>query len=269
MSVQADSLLASKISPRRPVALVTGGRRGIGLGVAVALADAGFDIAIADIQADSTPDQACEKIHEAGAAALFVQLDLADLDAHRRALARVEDALGAVDVLVNNAGIGAPVRGDMLQLSPENFDLVLGVNLRGTMFLTHEVVRRMLEKGANTGSRAVITITSVSAELASPERSEYCVSKAALSMWMKNLALRLAPTNIGVFEIRPGIIRSDMTAGVAEKYDRLIADGLVPQQRWGTPEDIGKMVAGLVSGSFGFASGTVLNVDGGLSIPRL
>jgi NAD(P)-dependent dehydrogenase (short-subunit alcohol dehydrogenase family) len=157
----------------------------------------------------------------------------------------------------------------MLQLSPENFDLVLGVNLRGTMFLTHEVVRRMLEKGANTGSRAVITITSVSAELASPERSEYCVSKAALSMWMKNLALRLAPTNIAVFEIRPGIIRSDMTASVAEKYDRLIADGLVPQQRWGTPEDVGKIVAGLVSGSFGFASGTVLNVDGGLSIPRL
>jgi 3-oxoacyl-[acyl-carrier protein] reductase len=269
MSIPVASELTSEQRSGRPVALVTGGRRGIGLGIALELAATGFDIAIADVQADSAADHACGKIRELGVSAMSETFDLADLDAHGTVLDRVEQTLGPVDVLINNAGIGAPARGDMLQLSPENFDLVLGVNLRGTMFLTHEAVRRMLEHQTKIGPRAVITITSVSAELASPERSEYCVSKAALSMWMKNLALRLAPTNIGVFEIRPGIIRSDMTAGVAEKYDRLIADGLVPQQRWGTPEDVGRTVAGLVSGSFGFASGTVLNVDGGLSIPRL
>ena len=164
--------------------------------------------------------------------------------------------------------MASPVRGDLLELKPENFDKVLDVNLRGTVFLTQSVARAMLAAPAKEG-RSIITITSVSAEFASPERPDYCVSKAGLSMWVKNLALRLAADGIAVFEVRPGIIRTDMTAAATEKYDGLIAEGLVPSRRWGEASDVGLAVATLAAGTLGFATGSILNIDGALSVRRL
>lgn len=251
----------------RPVALVTGARRGIGRAVAVALAGAGHDIAVTDLaeEADDTR-AACEAL---GARTAYARFDLSDLSAHAGALQALEAALGRVDVLVNNAGRGAVVRGDLLDLSPENLETVLAVNLKGTLFLTQAVVRRMLAAGPAPHPRSVITITSVSASAASPERADYCISKAGLSMAVQALALRLADTGIGVYEVRPGIIRTDMTAGVAARYDGLIAGGLVPQRRWGEPDDVARAVAALVSGAFAFSQGQVVEVGGGLGIARL
>jgi NAD(P)-dependent dehydrogenase (short-subunit alcohol dehydrogenase family) len=254
---------------RRPVALVTGGRRGIGRAAALALARAGHDVAISDVEDDTALRDTLAAIRDHGGRAFAAVFDLADLAAHAGALDAVEANLGPVSVLVNNAGRGAVVRGDLLDLVPGNFDAVLGVNLRGTVFLTNAVVRRMLSADRPGHPRAVITVTSVSAAMASPERADYCVSKAGLSMYVAALALRLAGTDIAVHEVRPGIIRTDMTAAVADRYDGLIAGGLVPDRRWGEPEDVAAAIAGLASGAFAFARGQVVTVDGGLSLPRL
>ncbi|MCX5497691.1 3-ketoacyl-ACP reductase [Kaistia dalseonensis] len=255
-------------SSNRPVALVTGARRGIGLAIAEALAAAGYDIALTGTQHDAEAEAAVAKVTALGARALFSAFDLADLPAHAAALDEIERELGPIDLLVNNAGIGAPVRGDLLDLEPQNFDIVIGVNLRGTLFLTQAVTKRMLARQAVL-PRAVVTVSSVSAALASPERTDYCISKAGLAMFVQNLALRLAKTDIGVFEVRPGVIRTDMTAGVAGKYDRLIEGGLVPAGRWGEGSDVARAVVALASGAFAFSSGAVIEVDGGLAIPRL
>ncbi len=252
----------------RPVTLVTGARRGIGLAIAEAFAAAGHDVALADLVRDAGAETAIARVAAYGGRVHFEAFDLADLAEHAPAVAAVEAALGPIDVLVNNAGIGAVVRGDLLDLAPENFDTVLGVNLRGTLFLTQTVVKRMLTR-ASSHARAVVTISSVSAALASPERADYCIAKAGLAMAVQNLALRLAATDIGVYEIRPGVIRSDMTAAVADKYDRMIAGGLVPAGRWGEGADIARASVALASGAFGFATGAVVNLDGGLAIPRL
>lgn len=253
----------------RPVALVTGAGRGIGLAIAEALAGAGFDLAISDVMAEADLAPAVERIAAGGAAALPLSSDLADLADHGRVVDAIYDRFGRFDCLVNNAGIASPVRGDLLALAPENFDRVLAVNLRGTVFLTQAVLARWLADGRDTPGRSVVTVTSASAEMASPERADYCMSKAALSMWVKTLTLRLADSGIGVFEVRPGIIRTEMTAVAAQKYDRLIADGLVPARRWGEAADVGAVVAALADGRLGFATGSVVTVDGGLSVPRL
>lgn len=251
----------------RPVALVTGGLRGIGFACAEALAEAGFDIFVADL-----PEQSSGQLQEAlarhGARFAYARCDIADVSAHEALVDDCIAKLGGVDCLVNNAGVGAVVRGDMLSIVPENFDRVLNINLRGTVFLTNAVARAMLNQ-STSHPRSILTVTSVSADMVSPERADYCVSKAALSMWVKNLAVRLAPEGIGVFEVRPGIIRTDMTAAVSDKYDRLIAGGLVPSGRWGEAVDVAAAVAALASGKLGFATGTVVNVDGALSVPRL
>ncbi|ESY96341.1 MULTISPECIES: 3-ketoacyl-ACP reductase [unclassified Mesorhizobium] len=251
----------------RPAAIVTGGARGIGLACAEALADAGFDILVADL-AETAAGELAADITARGAKFAYVSCDIADLSSHAALVETAMRDLGRVDCLVNNAGIGAVVRGDLLDLEPDNFDRALGVNLRGTVFLSQAVARAMLRQPSDH-PKSIITITSVSAEMASPERSEYCISKAGLSMWVKNLALRLAPENIGVFELRPGIIRTDMTAGVTAKYDALIDSGLVPAKRWGEASDIGAMVAALAAGRLGFSTGSIINVDGALSVPRL
>lgn len=253
----------------RPIAIVTGGRRGIGLAIAEELARSGFDLAITGTRRDDVAEAACDRLRAEGGRAIFVASDLADLDRHGDALDEVISALGGVDCLVNNAGIAAPERGDLLQLAPENFDKVMAVNLRGTVFFTQAVVRWMLEHPSDGAARSIVNVTSVSADMASPDRADYCMSKAALSMWSKSLALRLADSRISVYEVRPGIIRTDMTSGVSEKYDRLIADGLVPARRWGEGADIGRIVAALAGGGFGFAIGSVINADGALAVPRL
>ncbi|MBZ9677501.1 3-ketoacyl-ACP reductase [Mesorhizobium sp. ES1-1] len=251
----------------RPTAIVTGGARGIGLACAQALAEAGFDILVADL-AEDAPRELAADLTARGANFAYVRCDIADLSVHATLVDAAMRAFGRIDCLVNNAGVGAAVRGDLLELQPENFDRILGINLRGTVFLSQAVAKAMLATPGDH-ARSIITITSVSADMASPERSDYCVSKAGLSMWVKNLALRLADENIGVFEVRPGIIRTDMTAGVAARYDGLIDGGLVPARRWGEASDIGAVVATLAGGKLGFSTGSVINVDGALSVPRL
>jgi NAD(P)-dependent dehydrogenase (short-subunit alcohol dehydrogenase family) len=251
----------------RPAAIVTGGARGIGLACAEALADAGFDILVADLADDPTKRLILD-ITARDVAFAYHRCDIGDLDGHASLVGAAMRAFGRIDCLVNNAGVGAVVRGDLLELKPENFDRALGINLRGTVFLSQAVAKAMLATPAGS-ARSIITITSVSAAMASPERADYCISKAGLSMWVKNLALRLAPENIGVFEVRPGIIRTDMTSGVSAKYDALIESGLVPAKRWGEAGDIGGVVTALASGKFGFSTGSVIDVDGALSVPRL
>lgn len=253
----------------RPVAIVTGGRRGIGLGIARALAADGFDIAITGIgDSDAATDTMLADLAALGSRAIYIKGDLADLSGHASTVAAIEDRLGAIGCLINNAGIASVVRGDFLDLSPDNFDTIVATNLRGTVFFTQAVLKAMLHSKA-TGPRSIINITSVSAGLTSPERLDYCMTKAGLAAFSQGLALRLADTGISVFEIRPGIIRSDMTAGVSAKYDALIDGGLVPMKRWGEPDDIGAAAAALASGRFSFATGSVINLDGGLAIGRL
>ncbi|QEN89933.1 3-ketoacyl-ACP reductase [Labrys sp. KNU-23] len=256
----------------RPVVLVTGARRGIGLAIAVAFAEGGYDIAFTDIVDNDDIDDAELAIGQAGGAALFFQNDVADLASHQGLVDEVLSSYGRLDCFVSNAGIGSPVRGDLLDLEPGNFDRVMNVNMRGAMFLSQVVARTMLKlppPQKPVRNRSILFITSVSAEMASPERADYCVSKAALSMWVKNLAVRLAPDSIPVFEIRPGVIRTDMTAVVADKYQAVIDGGLVPARRWGEGADVAQMALALAGSSFGFATGSAIACDGALSISRL
>lgn len=254
------------MSQSRPVAIVTGACRGIGAAIAIELAGRGFDLALTDIGFDGVEPVLAE-IEKLGATASLHPSDLGDVADHADLVARIVAARGPVACLVNNAGVSAAHRGDLLELGTDSFDRVLDVNLRGTFFFTQAVARHMLATTVAT-SRAIVTVSSVSADMASVERGEYCVSKAGLGMVTKLFALRLAPLGIGVFEVRPGIIRSPMTEGVADKYNQRIADGLIPMGRWGYPQDVARAVAALANGGLGFATGSVIHVDGALSIPR-
>ena len=249
----------------KPLALVTGGQQGIGLGIVQTLATQGFRLAIASLPSEV---EAAEALQSLGLDTRYYQHDLADLTAIPALLDRIEAAQGPVTALILNAGVAAKVRGDLLDLTPENLDWILDINLKGSFFLAQQVAKRMLATPSEH-YRSITFVTSVSAQMASPERADYCISKAAAAMAAQTLALRLAPHNIGVFELRPGIIETGMTAGVKDKYDARIAQGLVPAGRWGQPADIGRAVIPLVTGQLAFATGAVLPVDGGLSIERL
>ncbi|GJH26563.1 3-ketoacyl-ACP reductase [Caballeronia novacaledonica] len=251
----------------RPLALVTGARRGIGAAIAVELARCGFDLALVDIDETGANDT-CAAVESHGGRAGFWRHDLADSAAHPALVGRIVASCGPLACLVNNAGVSADRRGDLLELGESSYDRVVDINMRGTFFLTQAVARHMASSG-NEHARAIVTVSSVSAELASIERGEYCMSKAGLGMLTRLFALRLAALGIGVFEVRPGIIRTPMTESVAAQYDQRIAGGIVPMQRWGTPQDVASAVAALASGRMGFATGSVLNIDGALSIPRL
>ena len=243
-------------------ALITGGQQGIGFGIAEALVGAGFEVCLTSYVTpeDNSVQEALTRL---GDTARYVQHDVTDLDGIEALL----DSVGPIAALVNNAGIGAPVRGDLLDLKPDSWDAVHEVNLRGAFFLTQAVARRMIEMPADT-YRSISFIGSVSAAMASVERAEYCVSKAGVAMVAQLFALRLAATGIGVFELRPGIIESGMTAAVHDAYTPRIEGGLVPQRRWGVPSDIGSVVAAVASGQMPFSTGAVIPVDGGLSIPH-
>ena len=251
---------------QRPVAVVTGGRRGIGLGIARTLAAKGFDLAITDRERD---EAVIDELRDLGGRVAFFESDLAAVGMHEATVSAVLKEFGGIDCLVNNAGMGSVERGDFLGLKPENFDTIMDVNLRGTVFFTQAVVKAMLAATEVRFSRSIVTISSVSSVMTSPERLDYCISKAGLTAFVQGLALRLAEARIGVFEVRPGIIRTDMTAKVAERYDGLIEAGLVPMKRWGEAGDVGALVAGLAGGDFIFATGSAINADGGLSIAKL
>jgi len=251
----------------KPVALVTGGQQGIGLGIASALAGAGFAVALAS---RSTPDSEAvrEALQALGAGARYFRHDLQDIAAVPALLDAIEAEMGPLVSLVSNAGVPAKVRGDLLDLAPDSFDFVLGVNLRGAFFLAQEAARRMLRLPSEP-YRSIVFVTSVSAAMVSVERAEYCISKAGAAMMAELFAVRLAPEGIGVFELRPGIIKTGMTAGVRDRYTARIEGGLVPAARWGQPADAGLAVLPLVRGDMAFANGAVIPVDGGLSIARL
>jgi NAD(P)-dependent dehydrogenase (short-subunit alcohol dehydrogenase family) len=249
------------------VALVTGGQQGIGLGIAGALVNAGFAVAIASLPADDDPG-VIAALKKLGPDACYLRHDVQNIGNISNLLDSVERHLGAIDCFVSNAGVPARIRGDMLDITSENFDFVLDVNLRGGFFLAQGVATRMVARKTKA-YRSIIFVTSASAEMVSIERAEYCISKAGAAMMSKLFAVRLSPLGIGVFELRPGIIETGMTAGVKDKYTARIEQGLVPAGRWGRPDDIGSVVVPLATGKMSFASGAVIPVDGGLSISRL
>jgi NAD(P)-dependent dehydrogenase (short-subunit alcohol dehydrogenase family) len=256
------------------VALVTGGTRGIGLGIAKALAQKGLNIVVTGRRSPEETQPALDEIcNQFGARELevaYFQSDVAVADDRRQLLASIESRFGRLDVLVNNAGIAPEVRADVLEASEESFDKLMATNLKGPYFLTQAVARWMLrQRGERTERRSIVNISSISAVMASVNRGDYCISKAGISMATKLWAARLAPHGIGVYEIRPGIISTDMTRGVKEKYDRMIDRDLLLEKRWGTQEDIGKVTAMLVMGELPYSPGAVMTVDGGLSLPRL
>jgi 3-oxoacyl-[acyl-carrier protein] reductase len=278
----------------RRVAVVTGGTRGIGLGIARALAREGWSLALCGVRPPETvadvldelreiaavnaaaPDAGLDAVVTAGVgrAAVEVSYDVADLsrtEERGRLVASIRARYGAVHALVNNAGRAPRTRADILEATEESFEEVMRTNLQGPYFLTQQIAGLMVEqkKASPESAASIVFVTSVSAEMASPNRGEYCVSKAGLAMTAKLFALRLAEFAIPVYEIRPGVIATDMTAGVRDIYDRRIADGLIPDRRWGTPDDIGRAAAALLRGDMPYATGTVLHLDGGLTIPRL
>ena len=251
----------------KPLALITGGQRGIGLGIAKELAADGYALALSASSSGET-DAVTAALDELGPDAKYYQHDLRDVDGVPTLLDRIEGDFGPISTLVSNAGVPAKVRGDMLDLQVDSYDFVMDVNLKGAFFLAQETARRMINR-PDGPYRSIVFVTSVSVEMVSIERAEYCLSKAGAGMMAKLFAARLAADNIGVFEVRPGIIETDMTAGVKDKYTDRIEGGLVPAARWGQPSDIGSAVLPLVNGQMAFANGSVISVDGGLSIHRL
>jgi 3-oxoacyl-[acyl-carrier protein] reductase len=253
------------------VALITGGTRGIGLGIAQCLAREGFDLALCGTRSAAEVDSAVNVLRTAGPEVLYVQADVAAVAARQHLVEAVKTRFGRLHVLVNNAGVAPTARADILEATEESFDRVLAINLRGPYFLTQACAKWMVQqKQADAAFRGcIVNISSISATVASVNRGEYCISKAGVSMATQLWAARLGEFEIPVYEVRPGIIKTDMTAGVEARYDRLFAGGLAVQRRWGTPEDVGKAVAALARGDFPYSTGQVVMVDGGLTVPRL
>lgn len=253
------------------VALITGGRRGIGFGIAQCLARDGFDLAICDVVVEDEVAEPLAQLRQLGVEALYVQADIGESAAHQRLVDCVKNRFQRLHVLVNNAGVAPKVRADLLDATEESFDFVMRINLRGPYFLTQAVARWMIEqrKAEADWKGCVVNVSSISATVASVNRGDYCISKAGVAMATQLWAARLGEFEIPVYEVRPGVIRTDMTAGVTQKYDALFREGLAIQARWGTPEDVGKVVAALARGDFPYSTGAVLMVDGGMTVQRL
>ena len=249
-------------------AVVTGAARGIGRGISLALAEHGYTVAAVGTRPADAVAAYTEELLGLSPESFYIVGDISSHDDRLRIAEEAFAGLGEVDVLVNNAGVAPNVRADMLSMTEESFDRVLGINLRGTFFLTQEIARRMAAQ-QNDAFRAVVFVTSISASVSSVNRGEYCISKAGLSMAATLYADRLAEYGIRVYEVRPGIIATDMTAGVREKYDRLIAGGLCPIPRIGQPEDVGRTVLALADGALGYTTGQIVGVDGGMTIQKL
>jgi 3-oxoacyl-[acyl-carrier protein] reductase len=249
------------------VAVVTGGTRGIGLGIALKLAEAGFTLVITGRRAANQVQPVLQQLKQHSPRSLYVQADVASSVDREQLLQTIEAQLGRLDVLVNNAGIAPRVRADVLDAGEESFDELIATNLRGPYFLTQRVAAWMIRQRRQ--GQSIINISSISATVASVNRGDYCISKAGIAMATKLWAVRLAEYGIGVYEVRPGIIETDMTEGVKGKYDALIEGGLLLEKRWGTPEDVGTAVSMLARGEVPYATGAVLVLDGGLTLARL
>jgi 3-oxoacyl-[acyl-carrier protein] reductase len=255
----------------RKVALVTGGSRGIGYGIVKHLALQGFDMAINGVRPSTSVEHVVESIKQSGVDAIYCQGDISIREDRDKILHEVEKHYSRLDVLVNNAGIAPRERCDILSASEQSFNEVISTNLKGTYFLTQAAANWMIrqKKSDKDFKGCIINITSISATVASVNRGEYCISKAGLSMATRLFAVRLGEFDIPVYEIRPGIISTDMTAGTKDKYDKMIEEGLCVQKRWGLPDDIGKMAGALAMGSFPYSTGQVFMADGGMTIHRL
>ena len=253
------------------VALIPGGTRGIGFGVAQQLAEAGFDLVVCGMRAADQVTEAIDALKAFGVDVLYCACDVGNAEARATMLEAIRSHYGRLNVLVNNAGVAPKQRLDVLEATEDSFEWVIKTNLQGPYFLTQAVANWMVEqkKDDEDLEGAIINVSSISATVASPSRGEYCVSKAGVSMATQLFAARMGEFNIPVYEVRPGITATDMTSGVKEKYDALIADGLCVTQRWGTPEEVGKAVCALAVGSFPYSTGQVIMVDGGLTLPRL
>ncbi len=253
------------------VALVTGGGRGIGLGISKSLAQQGYDLAICGVRQEKAVQESLNTLRGFGHEVLYCQADISDQDAREFLLDEIKQAFGRLNLLVSNAGVAPEERKDLLEATAESFERVMKINLQGPYFLTQSVAKWMVEQ-KNTASGfqgCIINVSSISATVASTDRGDYCVSKAGVSMATQLWAVRMAEFDIPVFEVRPGIIKTDMTESVLDKYDELIEAGLLLQPRWGTPEDVGKAVAMLARDELPYSTGQVILVDGGLAVPRL
>lgn len=262
--------------PEERCAIVTGASRGIGRGIALELARRGCNIVINGVSADPAQMEkgayAVEReIQEMGRETLVVRADISEAEDRERLVQETLERFGRIDLLVNNAGVAPKVRMDILETEEESLDRLIRINLRGPFFLTQRVAREMVKQveAGTTHTPVVVFVTSISAATPSPSRPEYCISKAGLSMASKLFASRLIECGIQVYEVRPGIIATDMTSVVKEKYDKLIGEGLVPQKRWGYPEDIGRLVAAMANGDFGYAPGAIVEASGGMQIQPL
>lgn len=253
------------------VALITGGARGIGLGIARSLAADGYSLALNGMRPAEQVTEVVDEFRSAGQRAIYCQGDVGSANDRAAMIDQIRSKLGRLDVLVNNAGITSPGRRDLLDADEESFDRVVATNLKGPYFLTQLAARWMVEQreAGLDFSPCVINVSSISAEFVSTNRGDYCLTKAATGMATKLWAARLAEFGIRVYEVQPGVIRSDMTSGVTEKYDRLIADGLTLERRWGEPSDVGQAVAALVREDIPYATGQVLYIDGGMRIHQL
>lgn len=255
----------------KKIALITGGSRGIGFGIAEQLAQNNFDLAINGTRSSNEVEGVIKKLRDFGNDVIYCQGNIAESAHRENILQQIKEYYGRLNVLVNNAGVAPKERNDILDATEESFDDVVSTNLKGTYFLMQKAANWMIEqkKKDDEFKGCIINISSISATVVSVNRGEYCISKAGLSMATQLFAVRLGEFNIPVFEVRPGIIHTDMTSGVKEKYDKLIEDGLCVQKRWGEPGDVGKVVASLAKDNFMYSTGQVIMVDGGLTIPRL
>jgi 3-oxoacyl-[acyl-carrier protein] reductase len=262
----------------RPAAIVTGASRGIGKAIAKELASLGYDLVAShfDLTAEGKPDdsfarQTQKEIEQLAAQCEVLRGDIGNSDDRAGLVAVARNKYGRCDMLVNNAGVAPEKRVDLLEATEQSYDRVMGINLKGPYFLTQLVAKWMIEQRKHYPDRKfrIVNISSLSSYTSSPSRGEYCISKAGVSMMTKLYADRLAEYGIGVFEIRPGIIATDMTSVVKDKYDKLIAEGLTPIKRWGQPEDVAKAVGAIAEGRFDFSTGQVIDVDGGFHLRRL
>lgn len=254
------------------VALVTGGGRGIGLGICEKLAAEGFNLVLSGRSDASAVADAVAKLESMGTKVLYCAGDVSSAEDRATLLAKINEQFGRLDVLVNNAGVAPDVRADILEATEDSFEWLMKINLQGPYFLTQACANWMIEQkqADDSFSGCIINIGSISASVVSPNRGDYCVSKAGMGMMTLLFAARLGEFAIPVFEIRPGIIKTDMTTGVTEKYDNLIDNTeLLVEKRWGVPEDIGKLAAAMARGDMPYASGQVIYVDGGLTMTRL
>jgi 3-oxoacyl-[acyl-carrier protein] reductase len=256
----------------KPVAVITGASRGIGRSIAIALATEGYDIAAIARSVDSEGmENLGPEVEKRGSQFFPVGLDISCTSCHKEVVANILERYGRIDILVNNAGVAPLQREDVLDMTEESYDRLMNINLKGPVFFAQKIAKEMIwmKEQVENYKPVIVFITSVSAARSSKNRAEYCISKSGLSMATMVFADRLSCEGILVFEVRPGIIRTDMTTKIADKYDKLINEGLVPQKKWGLPEDIGKAVASLARGDWNFSTGMIFEISGGLNIHRL